>query len=335
MPQPNKVFLKYLYGVLVLGQKDALGKGGTPNALSPSFTPNQKFLQAAVAYTEACFLKLPNTDAAQATKLAQLAFQVQQKYGHQCIPHDPSNPDSGLGPTGAIEILTSSHAQLWDAAAAALLYCALQVGDSATAAMAQKWWRAEAALCHLTAWQTSWNLGSYEVIAPGARGGSDQGGDGGAKANAPAAHNSTRDLDYELLLNGTLPSSTLSKIRDQYYTATLVLAKLTADQIAVLNKVGQGQKLVGPNGQQGPWTTGDVPVLPSQLFVVRDGNQHAAWFDYLVALTPQFQAGVNSQGAWYNFYNSPPGDLPKGGQSVWPTPQQPSGPTQKYGPQQA
>src|SRR3954452_24703568 len=108
MPQPNKVFLKYLYGVLVLGQKDALGKGGTPNALSPSFTPNQKFLQAAVAYTEACFLKLPNTDAAQATKLAQLAFQVQQKYGHQCIPHHPNKPHRGPGPTRALQSPTSS-----------------------------------------------------------------------------------------------------------------------------------------------------------------------------------------------------------------------------------
>jgi len=332
--QPNKILLEYLYDVLVSHQQPPSLGPGTPSSLSLHYTPNQKFLQAAAAYTEACIVKAPGTDPVQATKLAQLAFQAQQKYGHHCIPHDPSNPDSGLGPTGAIETLTPSHAQLWHAAGAALLYCALQVGDDATAAMAQKWWRAEAALCHLTAWQNSWNLGSYEVIAPGARGGSYQSGGAGATTPAPAAQNSTRDLDYELLLNGTLPSAKSPKIQNQYYTATLILAKLTHDQIAVLNRPGQGEKLVGPNGQQGPWTSEDVPLLPSQLFVVRNGNQHAAWFESLDALQPQFQAGVNSQSAWYTFYNPPPGDLPNGGQSVWPAPQQPGGSIQKFGPQQ-
>lgn len=328
--QPNKVFLGHLYEVLVMGQKTALGQS-TPSGLSLHFTPNQKFLEAAVAYTDACFLKAPNTNAAQATKLAQLCFQVQQQYGHHCIPHDPSQPGSGLGPTGAIETLTPSHAQLWHAGGAALLYCALQAGDSALISMAQQWWRAEAALNHLTGWQTTWNLGSYEVIAPGARGGSDGSAGGGDAGDGPASHNSTRDLDYELLLTGTLPSSTINQIQDRYFTATLLLLKLTAGELAVLNKPGNGTKLVGPDGKQGPWTTEDVPLLPSTLFVLRNGNQHSAWFDELDALEPQLQAGVNADGAWYNFYNTPPANLPNGGQSPWPPPTQPSGTVEQYG----
>jgi hypothetical protein len=330
--QPNKLLLGHLYNVLVLGQKPASVQT-TPPGLSLHFTPNQKFLEAAAAYADACFLKGPGTNAAQATSLAQLCFQVQQEYGHHCIPHDPSQ--KGLGSTGAIETLTSSHAQLWHAGGAALLYCALQAGDSALISMAQRWWRAEAALNHLTAWHTSWNLGSYEVIAPGARGGSDpSAAASGDDDTPPAPHNSTRDLDYELLLTGSLPKAPVAKIQDQYYTATLILLKLTADQLAVLNKPGNGAKLLGPDGKQGPWTVEDVPSLPSTLFVRRSGNQHSAWFEELDALEPQLQAGVNANGPWYNFYNTPPANLKNGGKSPWPAPTQPSGTLQQYGTKQ-
>ncbi|MFL6197118.1 MAG: hypothetical protein ACJ75H_23230, partial [Thermoanaerobaculia bacterium] len=79
--QPNKTMLGHLFNVLVMGSGTPLGD--VPGELSPSFTPNQKFLQAAVAYTDACFLKAPGAD--QARQLAQLAFQLQEQYGHHCI----------------------------------------------------------------------------------------------------------------------------------------------------------------------------------------------------------------------------------------------------------
>lgn len=334
--QPNKQMLGHLYNVLVMGEKPASVQP-TPGGLNPHFTPNQKFLQAAVAYLDACYLKGQGTNPDQARSLAQLAFQLQQKYGHHCIPHDPSQPDSGLGPTGAIETLTPSHAQLWHAAGAALLYCALQTGDDALIPMARQWWRGEAALNHLTAWKKSWNLGNFQVIAPGARGGSD--GDAGGSDDSPASHNSARDLDYELLLTGELPKASADtlKAQGQYFTAPLILLQLTAAQLAPLNQPGSGgAKLPGPT-QNGPWTMSDVPLLPSSLLVLRDGNQHSAWFASLDALQPQLQAGVNAEEAtWYNFYNSPqpsapPVNLGDGGQSPWPAPTTPAGTPQSYG----
>jgi hypothetical protein len=341
MPQPNKQLLQYLYDVLVKGLSPPSHQP-TPGKLNPSFTPNQKFLQAAVAYTKACFLKLPGTNSSQARKLAQLAFQLQQQHGHHCIPHDPSQ-GGGLGPTGAIETLTPTHAQLWHAGGAALLYCALQTGDNNLIPLAQSWWRAEAALNHLTAWQKSWNLGGYQVIAPGARGGSDAGAGGGDPDAPPAAQNSARDLDYELLLTGKLAHASVGQLQQQgrYFTAPLVLLKLKPAQLKVLNQPGSGAKLAGPGGVLGPWTVDDVPTLPSPLSVLRNADQHSAWFGRLDALEPQLQAGVDAGGAWYNFYNSPqpppppPADLANGGQSPWPDPTQPGGQVEKYGPQPA
>ncbi|MES1241698.1 MAG: hypothetical protein ABUT39_08775 [Acidobacteriota bacterium] len=317
--------LEHLYDVLVLGKAPASIQP-TPDELNPKFTPNQKFLQAAVAYTDAFILKAPGTDPAQAAKLAALVFQVQEKYGHHCVPHDPSQPGSGLGSTGAIETLTSSHAQLWHAGGAALLYAALQAGDAALIPAAQRWWRGEAALNHLTAWQTSWNLGSYQVIAPGARGGERNPPQGAS----PAAQNSTRDLDYEILLTGKLAKNPGSKIQDQYYTATLLLLKLTAGQLAALNAPGKGAPLSGPT-RQGPWTTGDMPLLPAPLCVRRQGNQHSAWFQELSCLEPQLQAGVNAGAPWYKFYDDADPALKDGGESPWPPPETPAATVQDYG----
>jgi hypothetical protein len=316
--------LQHVYDVLVQGQAPAKVQP-TPDELSPKFTPNQKFLQAAVAYTDACVLKAPGTDPVLAAKLARLVFQVQEQYGHQCVPHDPSQ-GGGLGPTGSIEILTSSHAQLWHAGGAALLYAALQAQDASLIPLAQRWWRAEAALNHLTGWQTGWNLGNYEVIAPGARGGERNPPQG----QSPASQNSARDLDYEILLTGKLAKDPGSKIQSQYFTAPLLLLKLTAGQLAALNKPGSGAPLPGPT-QAGPWTMGDVPVLPSTLFVRRQGNEHAAWFTELACLEPQLQAGVDANGPWYKFYDDFTPPLNNGGKSPWPDPTTPGGSVQEYG----
>lgn len=316
--------LQHVYDVLAQGQTPTKVQP-TPNELNPKFTPNQKFLQAAVAYTDACVLKTPGTDAAQARKLAQLIFQVQEKYGHGCVPHDPSQ-GSGLGPTGAIEILTSSHAQLWHAGGAALLYAALQAQDDSLIPLAQRWWRAEAALNHLTAWQTSWNMGSYQVIAPGARGGERN----PPRGQSPASQNSARDLDYEILLTGKLGTDSGSKIQDQYFTAPLLLLKLTAGQLAALNKPGSGTPLSGPT-RQGPWTSDDVPTLPSTLFIRRQGNQHSAWFTELDCLEPQLQAGVAGDSPWYKFFDDATPLLNNGGKSPWPDPTTPGDSVQQYG----
>jgi len=309
--------LQHLFDVLVLGQTPAVQP--TPNQLNPRFTPNQKLLQAAVAYADAFIVKGQGTSPDQARALAQQAFQAQVDNGHQVIPEHETN-----------ETLTSSHAQLWHAGAAALLYMAYQVGDGAVIQPAQAWWRAEAALNHLTAWATSWNLGSYQVICAGARGASrnpQTSGDTGA------SQNSARDLDYELLLTGMLAkaSSATLQSQGQYFTAPLLLLRLTADQLAPLRKQGTGAPLAGPNGQQGPWGADDVPYLISPLSVRRAGNQHSSWFEQLDAFDPQYQAGVDANGPWYKFFDDTTPALTHGGASPFSAPTEPDAPVQQYG----
>lgn len=313
--------LQHLYDVLVLGQTPAVQP--TPDQLNPKFTPNQKFLQAAGVYADAVILKGAGTDPAKARSLALQCFQAQVDNGHNVIPEHETN-----------ETLTSSHAQLWHAAGASLLYAAQQAADEAVLQPAQTWWRAEAALNHLTGWATSWNLGGYQVISAGARGAArnpDTSGDSGA------AQNSARDLDYELLLTGKLAKVDSAKLQSegQYYTATILLLRLNdAAQLDPIRKPGTGAPLTGPNGMQGPWTAGDVPYLISPLNIRRAGNQHASWFTQLNAFDPQYQAWVDAGGASYKFFDDVTPPLTHGGPSPFPDPTQPAGPVQQYGAKQ-
>jgi hypothetical protein len=48
----------------------------TPQKLNPKFTPNQKLLQAAVAYANACVLAAPGSDPQQAAKRREARFQT-------------------------------------------------------------------------------------------------------------------------------------------------------------------------------------------------------------------------------------------------------------------
>lgn len=282
----------------------------TPDSLDARFTPNQALLQAAVAYVDANLLPIPpsNTgiDKAQAQALAAEVFTLQLQLGHGVIP-----VAGDTGTAKACETLTSSHAQLWHAGAAALLVAALRVSDFQTWDLAVKWWRAEAALCHLTAWANTWDFsqgsgkqGHYQVIAPGARGGS-------VGESQPLPENPARDLDYEILLTGALPFER-SATRDSFYLAPWLLSGLPEPALDFLRKPGSGAPLTGPNGIQGPWTVNDVPLLPEILSVLRAGNQHAAWFQQLTALEPQLQAGVNANGAWYSFWDSCNPSIPNG-----------------------
>jgi hypothetical protein len=309
--------LQHLYNVLVLGQTPDVQP--TPDQLNPKFTPNQKLLQAAAAYADAFIVKGQGTNPDQARKLAQQAFQAQVDNGHNVIPEHETN-----------ETLTASHAQLWHAAAAGLLYAALQVGDEAVIRPAQLWWRGEAALCHLTAWATHWNLGSYKVICAGARGGSR---DPQTSGDTGASQNSVRDLDYELLLTGRLAGTSGADLQSQgqYNTAPILLLRLTPDQLDPLRRKGTGAPLAGPNGQQGPWGLDDVPYLASPLSVRRAGNQHASWFDQLNAFDPQYQAGVDANGPWYKFFDDTNPPLTHGGPSPFAAPAQPDAPVQQYG----
>lgn len=289
----------------------------TPDQLNATFTPNQKLLQAACAYVDAFILKAPGTDPAKARALANTAFTAQLQSGHNVIPQHETD-----------EVMTSSHAQLWHAGAGALLYASLQAGDTATAQLAQGWWRGEAALNHLTGWATSWKLGSYKVIAPGARGGARNPSD-----DAGVADNAARDLDYELLLTGKLGKTTAAALQAQgkYYLGTILLLRLSPAQLDPIRKAGTGKPLVGPNGQAGPWTVNDVPLLPATLSVLRNGNQHSAWFAELHAYMPQLQAGVNASGPWYKFFDDANPPLEHGGPSPFPAPTQPAGTVQRYG----
>ena len=311
--------LQHLYDVLVLGNTPSTVQP-TPDQLNPKFTPNQKLLQAACAYADAFILKAAGTDQAKARSLAQQGFQAQVDNGHQVIPEHETN-----------ETLTSSHAQLWHAAAAGLLYAAQQVSDDAVLQPAQTWWRAEAALNHLTAWATSWNLGSYEVICAGARGASR---DPQTSGDTGASQNSARDLDYELLLTGKLAKVTSDKLQSQgqYNTAPILLLRMNAaGQLDPIRKPGNGAPLTGPNGIQGPWTAGDVPFLIAPLNVRRAGNEHSSWFDQLNAFQPQYQAGVAGNAAWYKFFDDTNPPLTHGGPSPFAAPGQPAGPVQQYG----
>lgn len=309
--------MQHLWDVLIDDKTQPLGP--TPSQLNSSYTPNQKLLQAACAHVDAFILKAQGTSQSQAQALAATAFQAQLQSGHNVIPDHASN-----------EVMTSSHAQLWHAGAAALLYSALQAGDTQTTPLAQRWWRYEAALCHLTGWSHGWNLGSYQVIAPGARGGSrdpDESGDTGP------SENSARDLDYELLLTGKLAKTNSSHLQSQgkYYLGPILLLRLSSSQLGPLRQQGSGTPLVGPSGKSGPWTVNDVPLLPSTLYVLRNNNQHSAWFSQINAYEPQFQAGVGSSGAWYKFFDDVNPPLEHGGTSPFPAPTQPSGTVQAYG----
>jgi hypothetical protein len=300
----------------------------TPERLSPKFTPNQKLLQAAVAYANACLLAAPGTDPQQATKLARRVLQVQVTAGHGVVPRDLGDQ---AGTVGAVETLTPSHAQLWHGGSAALLAGALLAGDATTAGLARAWWRGEAALCHLTGWSKFWKRkkirGSFQVIAPGARGGSK--GPGSAPAENPA-----RDLDYELLLKGKLDVDR-DHLQEQYFLAPWLLSGLKPAQLEPLRKPGTGTPLTGPGGLQGPWTDDDVPRLPSPLALRRAGNQHSAWFNALSALEPQLQAGVDDNGPWFRFWDDAEPPLPDGGPSPFPPPTRPPGPERKFGAEEA
>lgn len=296
----------------------------TPHTLNEKFTPNQKLLQAAVAYANALLLKAPGTDPDQAKKLARRVLQVQTTAGHGVVPRDLGDRP---GTSGAVETLTSSHAQLWHAGSAALLAGALIARDKGTADLARAWWRGEAALCHLTAWGKPWKRkkirGLFKVIAPGARGGSR--GEGSAPAENPA-----RDLDYELLVEGRLGFERDS-LHEQYFLAPWLLAGLTPAQLEPLRTPGTGEPLTGPDGEKGPWTVDDVPLLPAPLRVRRAGNRHSAWFERLSALEPQFQAGVQDDEPWFKFWNDVEPPLRNGGLSPFPPPDRPPGPEHRFG----
>lgn len=300
----------------------------TPSQLDPHFTPNQKLLQAAVAYVDAFLLQAPNTEPKQAEALATQALTIQLTLGHGVIaPAGTVFPVTKVGP---IETLTSSHAQLWHAGAASLLAAALRAEDQGLTQLCQRWWRSEAALCHLTAWNTAWAKGHYQVIAPGARGGSRASSQESSSNGGPAAVNSARDLDYEILLTGKLPVPR-TKIQDRYFLGPWLLGGLSSDQLAPLRKAGTGAPLQGPNGRSGPWTVNDVPLLPSTLFVRRAGNQHSAWFTGLIALEPQLQAGAGGEGAWFKFFDDATPPLANGGTSPFPLPAEPDAPVQPFG----
>jgi hypothetical protein len=297
----------------------------TPARLNPGFTPNQKLLQAAVAYTNALVLEAPGTDPVQAEKLARRVFQVQTTAGHGAIPRNLD--DQGIGKGGAVETLTPSHAQLWHAGSAALLTAALLADDASVAVLAGIWWRAQAALCHLTAWSTDWKRkkirGHFKIVAPGARGGS-RGPD-----SAPA-ENPARDLDYELLLRGKLDFDR-DNLREQYFLGPWLLAGLPPAELERLRDPGFGEPLTGPDGLLGPWREHDVPLLPSPLHVRRSDNRHSAWFETLSALEPQFQAGVDGDEPWFKFWDDAEPPLRNGGLSPFPPPGRPQAPVHKFG----
>lgn len=321
----EKDLLQHLYDVFVSGSKTVAGP--TPSQLNPHFTPNQKLLQAAGAYVDAWLLPpQPGIDKSRAQTLATEVFTIQQAQGHGVI--GPPHPTQ----VGPIETLTPSHAQLWHAGAASLLVAALEASDAALSSLARSWWRGEAALCHLTARPAPGGVEgglerNYQVIAPGARGGWRTPPTGTSDAS-PAPENAARDLDYELLLTGSLQVDR-AKLQDRYFLAPWLLTGLTAAQLAPLRQPGTGTPLQGPAG--GPWTIDDVPLLPSTLFVRRAGDQHAAWFTELTALDPQFQAGVDANGPWYKFWDDANPPLPKGGPSPFPEPTTPAAPVQQYG----
>ncbi len=262
----------------------------------------------------------------QAEKLARRVFQVQTT-ARATGAITRNLDDQGIGKGGAVETLTPSHAQLWHAGSAALLTAALLANDASVAVLAGIWWRAQAALCHLTAWSTDWKRkkirGHFKIVAPGARGGS-RGPD-----SAPA-ENPARDLDYELLLRGKLDFDR-DNLREQYFLGPWLLAGLPPAELERLRDPGFGKPLIGPDGLLGPWREHDVPLLPSPLHVRRSDNRHSAWFETLSALEPQFQAGVDGDEPWFKFWDDAEPPLRNGGLSPFPPPGRPQAPDHNYG----
>jgi hypothetical protein len=261
---------------------DALEDGGpavpalfpTPGDFAGG-TPNHKLLLAAVGYVDAVLSEAQGTDPDKARGLVARVFEIQVKEGH--------------GSIGANEILTPSHSQLWWAGMAAIYYAAVEKDDGKTARMAKRWFRAEAALCHLCGWLDN---GVFKVISPGARGASPK--------KPELTTNPARNLGYHLLVTGTPPIPDKRKVwRDKYNLGPrLLLRLLRKGKLDGLREPGAGKPLAGPGSVQ-IWSNQDLPHLVDPLHVERSGGNHAASFEVLHALEPQWAAGVTDGEPWF------------------------------------
>jgi hypothetical protein len=239
-------------------------------------TPNHKLLRAAVAYVDAVLLKAPGTDRAKARNLVARVFENQEQRGHGAIGQ-------------ANEVLTPSHSQLWWAGAAAIYAAAATTGDDRIEPLVRRWWRAEAALCHLCGWKVD---GQFRVVSPGAR--------GGTPTKPKLTTNPARDLGYHILVTATAPREATKKgWRSQYNLGPRILLwLLRKGKLDPLRRPGEGTPLPGPNGIQ-LWTDRDLPELVNPLHVERSGSDFVACFDVLEALEPQWAAGVRNGEPWF------------------------------------
>lgn len=267
--------------------------GPTPDGFSGG-TPNQKLLLAAVSYCDAVAVQAPGLDLGKARKL------VDQLIGFQRQAHCLVGR--------AWEPLTPSHGQLWWAGWLAILALATWSKDNAIQEAGVGWVRAEAALCHLSGASQG---GKYVVFTPGARGGRpDQPG---------LTTNPARDMGYDMLVTGSMPSGT--RWQNQYNVGPYFLFWLHQAEPATFQRLrepGQGGFLTGPPGIQ-IWTEADLPNLIDALHVDRTGAQFVSWFPVLETLEPQWYAALLGSQPQFGFWNGQP-ELKNGGPCPYPVP---------------
>ncbi|HYG65775.1 MAG TPA: hypothetical protein VEL74_24545 [Thermoanaerobaculia bacterium] len=267
--------------------------GPTPDGFSGG-TPNQKLLLAAVSYCDAVAVQAPGLSVDKAKKLVQQLIGF-QKQAHCLVGK-------------AWEPLTPSHGQLWWAGWLAILALAARGKDAATEAAGVSWVRAEAALCHLSG---AYQGGCYVVFTPGAR--------GGRPDKTDLTTNPARDMGYDMLVTGKMPSG--SKWKNQYNVGPYFLSWLCQAQPATFQRLrepGSGTFLAGPKGVE-IWTEADLPNLINPLHVTRTGAEFVSWFPVLETLEPQWFAALLGSEPQFGFWNGQ-AELKNGGPCPYPIP---------------
>jgi len=186
-------------------------------------TPNWKLLRCAVWLLTAAFSGDKRRQAA-AVLRARAFLEEMRARGHFSIGT-------------AVEVLTPSHAQLWYAGLAALLWGARLCGSSDLETETLAVWQPETAACRLCTYSDEEGL---RVLTPGARSGSPK---------KPKVVNSVRDKAIAGLLSGWLREPAYGKRADGGYNAAIpLLSHAFAEGIRPAALLGSGVPELAPYG---------------------------------------------------------------------------------------
>lgn len=222
-------------------QEDVFPDGGKGGGI----TANQCCLIGAVALVDAVDLRCPGTDEGKAIQLVESLFELQAANGFMCLGGSRQ------------ECLTPSHAQLWEAAMAAVLYVSWRRGVQGLFGVVSAWWRQYLDLCraHLVAAPEG-----PVILTPGQR---------GADAKHPdLATNSDRDAIYAFVNHGHG-----HKVKDS-------------------NQYMLGTRLFQGHLENVPLPKAHEIPLPQPLHLLRYADGFVSWFPVLSGLNVQWMVGT-------------------------------------------